>query len=224
MEYGSIMNEVQIEESASKGYFDTRYTFDPLRKAVWRAIVENLQRKFISTNSHVLELGCGYGDFINQVVAEKKLAIDIEDVHKLLDKRVIFFNQDVTQLDSIDDNTLDIVFASNLLEHLDIDNVSLVLSEVFKKLKSKGKIILLQPNFRLCYKNYFDDYTHRTAFTDESLSGILLAHGFNIKYRKPGYLPFSMQGVLPKSYWLTRMYLSLGSPIMGTQMLIVGIK
>lgn len=217
-----VMNEVMNDISTQEGYFDVRYRFDPRRKQVWRAIVENIQQRFIPDESHVLELGCGYGDFINQVKARKKMAVDIEDVQKLLEKDVIFLKQDVTRLDSIGDNSLDIVFASNLLEHLDIDNVSLTLTAIYKKLRSSGKIILLQPNFRLCCKNYFDDYTHRTVFTDESLSGILIAHGFKIEFRKSGYLPFSMQGILPKSYWLTRIYLSLGSPVMGAQMLIVG--
>ena len=82
----------------------------------------------------------------------------------------------------------------------------------------------MQPNFRYCYRNYFDDYTHETIFTDESLCGLLVAKGFEIFHRRARYLPFSLQSRLPKSYLLTRLYLKLGVPLLAKQMLVVAQK
>ena len=75
--------------------------------------------------------------------------------------------------------------------------------EIIRILKKKSKLILIQPNYRLCTSNYFDDYTHRTILSDVSLRDYLKSKGFRINYVNPSYLPFSMQGILPKTYFLT---------------------
>ena len=54
-----------------------------------------------------------------------------------------------------------------------------------------------------------------------SLRDYLKSKGFRIKFVNPSYLPFSMKGILPKTYFLTKLYLELNSPILGKQMLVV---
>ena len=81
--------------------------------------------------------------------------------------------------------------------------------------------MFLQPNFRYCAQSYFDDYTHRTIFTDQSLTAWARAAGLEPVVSKPRFLPFSMNSRLPTTYWLTRLYLALGSPVLGAQLLVV---
>lgn len=206
-------------------YFKTRFHFDPGRSKVWRAIVEDLQGRFIPPDSVALDLGCGYGDFINLVKAKRRLAVDISgDVAGFLAPDVEFHKADVRDLGFLEPYTIDVVFASNLLEHLGKREGGKVLEGICSILRPGGRLILLQPNFRYCYKNYFDDYTHETIYTDESLCGLLLAKGFEIFYRRARYLPFSLQSRLPKSYLFTRLYLKLGVPLLAKQMLVVAEK
>jgi len=203
-------------------YFSARFEFDPKRKNVWKAICGDIQKRFIPDNSVVLDVGCGYGDFINQIKAQKKIAVDLADSQKYLDKDVVFHQTEVSDLSMIEQDSVDVIFCSNLLEHIPKNEISDVLNSFRGILRETGKLVLIQPNFARAMKHYFDDYTHVAIYTDESLCGLLKAHDFSITCRKAGYLPFSMKSLLPKSYWLTKAFLSLGSPLVAKQMLVVG--
>ena len=210
-----------MKDNIKNNYFDSRFKFDLGRKKVWDAIVDHLQPKFFNNIETVVELGCGYGDFINSVKALNKIAVDINDCKDYLRSDVKFYKKNVIDLEFIKTNSVDLVFASNLVEHLVWEEIDKMIHEVRRVLKKSSKLILIQPNYRLCSSNYFDDYTHRTILSDVSLKDYLKSQGFRINYVNPSYLPFSMQGILPKTYFLTKLYLELNSPILGKQMLVV---
>jgi len=210
-----------MKENSVNNYFESRFKFDLGRKKVWDAIVDHLQPKFFDNIETVVELGCGYGDFINSVKAVKKIAVDINDCKDYLGSDVTFYKKNVIDLEFIKANSVDLVFASNLVEHLVWEEIDKMMYEIIRILRKNSKLILIQPNYRLCTSNYFDDYTHRTILSDVSLSDYLKSKGFRINYVNPSYLPFSMQGILPKTYFLTKLYLELNSPILGKQMLVV---
>jgi hypothetical protein len=101
------------------------------------------------------------------------------------------------------------------------------MGEVKRVLKNKGKIILMQPNYRLAYKTYFDDPTHKKVFSDSALESFLINYGFKIVLKKPRFLPFSLNSrpsIIPVFPWLIRAYLySPFKPFAG-QMLFVAEK
>jgi 2-polyprenyl-3-methyl-5-hydroxy-6-metoxy-1,4-benzoquinol methylase len=207
-------------------YFYIRLKRDPAESKVWQAIVEHLQKTVIKgTPEHSLDLGCGYGDFSRHLQARHKSAIDLGPMQEHQAKGVNFTQGNIFEYLKNHKSSYDLVFASNLLEHLERDEAFELLKQIFDQMSPSGRIILIQPNFRFCYRNYFDDYTHRTIFTDESLAGLMEATGFKITHRKSRYLPFSMRGnILPKTFTLTKWYLELGSPILGAQMMLSGVK
>lgn len=205
-------------------YHDSHFLFDPGRRRVWKAITEDIQKHITGKNEAVLDLGCGYGDFINQISATRRLAVDIEDMSDHIDPEVQFHQASVQQLGFISDGSLSAVFCSNLLEHLDRESINATVSEILRVLRTSGLLVSIQPNFRLSYKRYFDDYTHVSIFTDVSIRGLLVSHGMKIEKIRPRYLPFSMQGLLPKSYWLTKAYLTLRPGLLAGQMMVVASK
>ena len=73
-----------MKDNITNNYFDSRFKFDLGRKKVWDAIVDHLQPKFFNNIETVVELGCGYGDFINSVKAVNKIAVDINVVRIIL--------------------------------------------------------------------------------------------------------------------------------------------
>ena len=111
-------------------------------------------------------------------------------------------------LESLADASFDVVLASNLLEHFSPDAAASVVETVARLLRPGGRFILIQPNFRYSWRSYFDDYTHRSIFTDVSLPALLRAAGFNILKVKPRFVPYSMQGTrVPITTWLVKAYL-----------------
>ncbi len=83
---------------------------------------------------------------------------------------------------------------------------------------------MIQPNFRLEPRRYFDDYTHRTAFTDNGFRDFLTAEGWKIAHSEPRFLPFTMKSKLPTAAWLVRLYLSLPYRPMAGQFLVIAEK
>jgi cyclopropane fatty-acyl-phospholipid synthase-like methyltransferase len=190
-----------------KNYEKTRFNFTKKRKAVWQEIARYLQ-KHISPDSSVLELGSGYCDFINSISASKKYAIDkYIDPHKYADKNVTKIMGDFKDMNTnLKDNSIDVIFASNFFEHLSEKEIENYFKVITKKLKDKGLLIIIQPNYRLCYASYYDDYTHIKAFSDVSMRDFLISKGFSVSLIKPGFLPFSMKSALPKTRFLVRLY------------------
>ena len=207
--------------SANQGYFTTRYSTDPDRKKVWKAICEYLQA-FIPANSVVLEVGAGYCDFINQINASCKYALDVNaDVAQYCAPGVKFLLGDVGSSIDLPPQSVDVVMASNLLEHLSDQQCDGLFDRFDDVLREKGRLVLIQPNYYYCYRQYWDDFTHIRAFSHVSLTDFLRFRGYTIIRAEKKFLPFSFKSVLPKSYWMTKLYLSSFWRPLAKQMLIV---
>lgn len=207
--------------NTNKNYHKTRFKYDPGRIKVWKAITEYLQ-PFVGTDKTVLDLGCGYGDFINLVQAKKKFALDLSpDVKNHINNDIEFINKPSTSLEDVSSNTLDVVFSSNLMEHLDRTQLDQTMKEVKRCMKKDGTLILIGPNFRYAYKEYFDDYTHKTVFTHVSLADFMYEYGFRSIKNMPKFLPLTLKSRLPKSYFLTKFYLNSPFKLMAKQMLLI---
>ena len=82
--------------------------------------------------------------------------------------------------------------------------------------------MVIQPNFRYAYRRYFDDFTHRSVFTDVSLPNMLRAQGFSVEDVRPKFLPYSMRGVQRRvPGWAVRAYLASPVKPAAGQMLVV---
>jgi ubiquinone/menaquinone biosynthesis C-methylase UbiE len=202
-------------------YYKTRYSYDAGRAKVWRAITEYLQR-YVERADCVVDLGAGYCDFINNIKATKKYAVDINpDGHEFCESNVEFINSSINHISKIKPESVDVLFASNLLEHLDDRELDEALIEFNRILKSGARVILMQPNFRYAYKEYFDDYTHKKIFTHISLRDYFEANSYKSIKVIPKFLPFTLKSRFPKSYFLTKIYLASIYKPMAKQMLVV---
>ncbi|MBF0361077.1 MAG: class I SAM-dependent methyltransferase [Oligoflexia bacterium] len=192
-------------------YYTTRFSYDPKRTIVWQEICSYLNKHYIATDSKVLEIGCGYGDFIGNIVAKKKDAIEIEPYFKKFiekDSQVKIHVTDASiALSEFPENSFDVVFCSNYFEHLEIEPIKDQLKYISKILTKNGRLIVIQPNFQLCCKNYFDDYTHKTIFSHTSFSDLLQLHNFSIYKCYKGFIPFSMKSKFPIIRMFVRFYL-----------------
>jgi ubiquinone/menaquinone biosynthesis C-methylase UbiE len=203
------------------GYFATRLAANPARTAVWRHICVYLER-YIRQDAAVLELGAGWCDFANNVRAARVTALDLDaTVQRAAAPHVTAVVGDCTDLSTFGDGSFDVVFASNLLEHLDRQACTRVLAESRRVLVPGGLLILLQPNFRLNPGGYFDDFTHVSIFTDRSLADYLTCEGWKVRAMHPRFLPLSMRSKGAGLSFLVPWYLRSPIKPMAGQMLAV---
>jgi SAM-dependent methyltransferase len=209
---------VQMNEAA---YHTTRLAHDRKREVLWAALCEYYFSKFIRPEFHVLDLGAGYADFINNVHCASRTAVDLWPLMpSYAASGVVARVGSVTDLSFLPDASVDLAFASNLFEHLTKVDFAMALAQLRQKLKPDGTLMILQPNYRLAYKEYFDDYTHVSVFSGVSLCDFLAAHGFRILEFSAGFLPLSVKSKLPVSRALIRLYLASPWKPVARQMLV----
>ena len=76
----------------------------------------------------------------------------------------------------VPDNSVDILFSLAVVEH--ITDIGHFMSECFRVLKPNGIIYLSTPNFRYCFRSFYNDPTHVRPFTDVSLCKAVEYYGF----------------------------------------------
>ena len=205
----------------NSGYHESRLAKDSRRDSVWKALWEHYFRRIVPADACVLDLGCGYGEFINNVKARRRIGLDRwEGIRSHLATGVEPIVSSVTDLDAIEDGSVDFAFASNLFEHIPQDAFASVLGQLRSKLSQRGTLTVLQPNYRYAYREYFDDYTHTAVYSDISLADFLSANGWEVLEVKPRFLPLTVKSRLPVSRWLIRLYLRSPVKPMGKQMLL----
>jgi 2-polyprenyl-3-methyl-5-hydroxy-6-metoxy-1,4-benzoquinol methylase len=186
-------------------YFEYAYSESVLKKILWSEVIRHLRPFLGITSDRVLEIGSGHGEFINQIKAREKHAVDLlHPTKNTLDKEVIFHEIDLTK-NKLDFNVkFDLIFSSNMLEHIDLGSVHSVVEQMEMLLDDHGSLVLVGPNFKTSYKHYFDDPTHVTALSHTTL--ILIAKKFGLIPRKviPKFLPYTMQSSLGGPQFLER--------------------
>jgi len=205
-------------------YFKNRLVIYNERNKVWKILTSFLQKE-VPKNGVTLDIGAGYCNFINNIVSKEKHAVDtFKDIHKYVHKGIFVHKQSCVEMENLLSNHFDVVFASNLFEHLTREDLTKTLKHILRILKKGGKLIIIQPNFKYAYKEYFDDYTHLSIYTDISLSDVLLNNGFSVSTCVPKFLPFSMRSKLRELYFLMKLYLYLPYKPFAKQMLIIAKK
>jgi len=205
----------------NSSYFQTRFTADPRREILWRSLVQYYFQSQIAPTDCVLELGAGYGHFINNVRAARRIAQDHwPEFPKYLEAGIESYVNPIKDLSFLADNSVDFAFASNVFEHVSQEDFAAVLKQLGRKLKPGGTITLLQPNYRYAFREYFDDYTHRTVYSHLSLCDFLQANSYEIVSCLARFMPLTLKSKWKVSPFLIRLYLMSPVKLMAKQMLV----
>ena len=178
------------------------------RQKMYQVLCADFFQKYIPEDATVLEIGAGYCELINNIRAMKKIALDLNpDIKKFAGDDVEAVIASSTDMKLIKNESIDAVFANNFFEHLSKEDIVKTIREVNRVLKRGGKFIILQPNIRFCFKDYWMFFDHITPLDDRSLSEILEINGFKVVECKPKFLPYTTKSKLPKSIFLLKLYL-----------------
>jgi SAM-dependent methyltransferase len=219
-----------MDSSDLSRLYNARFPESELQRknAIWRVICNGFLQRFIAPTDTVIDIACGYGEFLNNINAGKKIAVDLNaEAKRYLDAGIEFHQLHATEFAAIVASRADVVFTSNFLEHLpDKRALELFLDQVLLALKPKGTYLVLGPNLRYLPGKYWDFYDHHLGLTHLSLIEVLQMKGFRIETCIPRFLPFTTQGALPTHPFLVWVYLRLPAiwKILGKQFFIVARK
>ena len=114
----SVEPDSQATSEYAEAYHRVRFPFDERRDTVWREVVGFIQSRYVRPGGVVVDLGAGYCDFINNVDASERHAVDLfEAAADYAAEGVHVHIQSCASL-PFENSSVDTAFASNLFEHL----------------------------------------------------------------------------------------------------------
>jgi SAM-dependent methyltransferase len=198
------------------------------RKELWTVLVEQFLQTYVPADASVVDIGGGYCEFINAIKCRRKYVVDLNpDVEKYANPDVGIIMSDASEMSSLASGSVDVAFASNFFEHLPSkQQLFEVLAEIHRVLRRGGKLLIIQPNIKYAFREYWDFIDHHIALTERSLGEALTISGFELGECVPRFLPFSVNSSPSKSSTLLRHYLKtpIAWKIFGKQMFMVGVK
>ena len=198
------------------------------RNRVWSRLVPAFFQDWVPTESAVLDLGCGYGEFINHVNARTKYAMDLNpDAGLRLNPDVKFFLHDCSVQWPLNPQSLDVIFTSNFFEHLPGKALlSQVVDNAGRCLRPNGRLICLGPNIRYLSGSYWDFWDHHIALSERSLQEMLELKGLQVVRVWKQFLPYTMSNGWQPPPVFVNFYLRLPWlwPLLGRQFLVIAKK
>jgi SAM-dependent methyltransferase len=148
-----------------------------------------LVSRFIDTRTIFLEVGCGDGSF-SQYVAKKvkklyalDVSLEIVQKEKFSNNVQFILSEDGTSI-PLEDESVDVVYSNQLMEHLHPDDALDQLKSIARVLSSDGAYICLTPNIISGphdISQYFSDVAegfHLKEYSWKELRALFIAVGF----------------------------------------------
>jgi 2-polyprenyl-3-methyl-5-hydroxy-6-metoxy-1,4-benzoquinol methylase len=163
----------------------------------------------VNHDDPILELGCGPGymlDFLGKRGFSKVLGIDIseEQVELATQRGLSAEVADVFEFLSRQQQTFGAIIALDFVEHFTKEETLNLFRSIHRVLKTGGLLLIQTPNGQGLFPRQviYDDLTHLTIFTPESLRQILMLVGFeNINFKETGPICSSLKGAIRKGTW-----------------------
>jgi len=194
------------------------------RQDIWKVLCADFFQDWVPRDATVLDLAAGHCEFINNIVAARRIAVDLNpDVQRRAAPGVQALVLRSDRLEGIEGASIDVVFVSNFFEHITRDVILSTLIEARRVLKPTGRLLVLQPNVRFCGRDYWQFFDHITPVDDRALAEAFAATGFDVEKCIPRFLPYSTKSRLPSWPSLVRLYLKmpLAWRVLGAQAFMV---
>jgi ubiquinone/menaquinone biosynthesis C-methylase UbiE len=195
------------------------------RSELWQVLTREFFQKWVPESATVLDLAAGHCEFINNISARRRIAVDLNpDVIARAGDGVEAYQCRSDEMTSIPDGSVDRVFVSNFFEHVARDVIMSTLRELHRVLAPDGRLLVLQPNVRYCARDYWMFFDHITPVDDRALAEAFEAAQFEVETCYPRFLPYTTKSRLPQNTQLVRLYLKmpLAWKIFGAQAFMVG--
>ena len=102
--------------------YDNRFSTEDreAKDAIWRVLCRHFFQRYVPRDATVLDLGAGFCEFLRHIECKERIAVDLnQQVSKFAPAGTrVIVSPSQSLRDEVDDNSIDIVFASNFFEHL----------------------------------------------------------------------------------------------------------
>ena len=219
------MNPQAHSPSDLQQLYETRFAAQSgYRRRIWEVLAPFFLR-WIPAGAVVLDLGCGWCEFINAVTCSRKFAMDLNlDAERHALPGVTLLHQDCSEAWQLEQESLDVVFSSNFFEHLPSKSaLEKTLLEAHRALKPGGRLIAMGPNIKFLPGAYWDFIDHYLPLTELSILELMKKCGFKEEFCADRFLPYTMSDGRQYPIWMLRFYLAV--PLLwrfgGKQFLVV---
>ena len=140
----------------------------------------------LDAGSKILDLGSGRGDWLRLLSKEGFNPVGVE-VNKVFAERTreqgfeVIHSEMMVHLARQPDDSLDLITAFHLIEHMNADKLIRLLDEIKRTLKPGGRVFLETPspeNLVVAACNFYADPTHHKPVNPHTLVFILKTMGF----------------------------------------------
>ena len=140
--------------------FDSKYLNNNNFKERFSVLIKYID-KYASCDAVCLDLGCGSGIFSTYMSSRNKEVISVDGSQDMLDilhlninkhnlKNIHTINMNISNLNQLGLDNIDLVFCSSVLEY--IDDIDKVFMSINKLLKNDGVLIFSIPNRKSIYR------------------------------------------------------------------------
>jgi SAM-dependent methyltransferase len=191
--------------------YDERFSPGELARvrAVWRVLAQEFFQKMIPPGAAVLDVGCGFCHFLNEIRATERVGVDGNPASaRFAEAGVTVKVARDFALADLPERHFDFIFVSNVLEHLENGTqVIELLRRCGELLSDRGRLTILQPNFRFVGARYFDFIDHKTVLTDASVREALALAKLTLVREIRRFLPYTTKSGMPAQPFGVSLYL-----------------
>jgi len=167
-----------------------------------------LINSFNTEEKHLLDIGCGTGDFLETALKAKWKVVGIEPneqarqiANAKTDKAVF----KIEHLKDLKENSFDVITLWHVLEHL--PNLEMHISLLRYLLKPNGRLVIAVPNFKSYdakyYKNFWAAYDvprHLWHFSKTSISNLFIKENIVLEHILPMHFDAYYVSLLSEKY------------------------